>query len=77
MSWTPHITAICAKARRLVGLLYRRFYKWSDPSTLLKLYIAYIRQHLEYCVCVWDPHLVKDTDMLESVQKFAFKVCCK
>ena len=60
MSRIPHITAICAKARRLVGLLYCRFYKWPDPSTLLKLYIAYIRPHLEYCVCVWDPHLVKD-----------------
>ena len=27
--------------------------------------------------CVWDPYLVKDVDLLESVQKFALKVCCK
>ena len=77
MSWTPHISAICAKARRLVGLLYRKFYKWSDKHTLLTLYAAYVRPHLEYCACVWDPHLLKDVDLLESVQKFALKDCCK
>ena len=77
MSWTPHISAICAKAKELVGLLYRKFYKWSDKRTLLTLYAAYVRPHLEYCACVWDPHLLKDVDLLESVQKFALKVCCK
>ena len=77
MSWTPHISAICAKARKLVGLLYCKFYKWSDKRTLLTLYAAYVRPHLEYCACVWDPHLLKDVDLLESVQKFALKVCCK
>ena len=64
ISWTSHITAICTKVKRLIGLLYRRFYKWSDLSTLLKLYIAYIRLHLEYCTCVWDSYLVKDMDVL-------------
>ena len=73
MSWTPHISAICVKARRLVGLLYCKFYKWSDKCTLLTLYAAYVRPHLEYCACVWDPHLLKDVDLLGSVQKFALK----
>ena len=53
MSWTPHISAICAKERRLVGLLYCKFYKCSDKHTLLTLYA--VRPHLEYCSCVWDP----------------------
>ena len=26
---------------------------------------------------MWDPYLVKDVELLESVQKFALKVCCK
>ena len=76
MSWTPHVTSICAKARKLVGLLYYRFYKWTDKHTLLALYIAYVRPHLECCACVWDPYLVKDVDLLKSVRKFALKVCC-
>ena len=77
MPWSPHINAICVKARRLVGLLYRKFYSWSDRQSLLTLYTAYVRPHLEYCSCVWDPFLQKDVDLLEGVQKFALKVCCK
>ena len=77
MSWSPHINAICVKARRLVGLLYRRFYRWSDRQSLLTLYTVYVRPRLEYCSCVWDPFLQKDVNLLESIQKFALKVCCK
>ena len=32
---------------------------------------------LEYAAPVWDPHLTKDTNKLESVQKFALKMCLK
>lgn len=41
------------------------------------IYVALIRPHLEYAVPVWDPHLVKHSDLLEKVQKFALKVCTK
>ena len=33
LSWSPHVSNICKKARRLIGLLYRRFYKNSDTNT--------------------------------------------
>ena len=46
LSWTQHIESICAKARRLLGLLYRRFYQQSQPETLLRLYISLVRPHL-------------------------------
>ena len=36
-----------------------------------------MRPLLEYAVPVWDPHLVKDISALESVQRFATKVCTK
>jgi len=32
---------------------------------------------LEYAVPVWDPHLVKDIEAIEAVQRFATKVCTK
>ena len=32
---------------------------------------------MEYAVPVWDPHFVKDIEALESVQKFAAKMCTK
>ena len=76
LSWNEHITRICNKTRKLIGLLYRRFHHCS-PEVLLKLYKAFIRPHLEYAPQVWDPHLVKNIDLLEKTQKFALRVCCK
>ena len=35
------------------------------------------KTHLEYACSVWDPHLKKDIERLEGVQKFGLKVCLK
>ena len=45
--------------------------------SLTHLYTSFVRSLLEYAVPVWDPHLVKDIAALESVQRFATKVCAK
>ena len=66
LSWSTHIANLCNKARRLIGFLYRRFYKNADAKTLLQLYKTFIRPRLEYCCIVWDPHLAKDTEALEK-----------
>ena len=76
--WSIHIANICSKTRRLIGLLYRRFYKYSLPNTLLNLYVSFIRPHLEFASAAWDPFLKKDIiDLIEDVQKFSLKVCLK
>ena len=75
LQWSHHICMICTKARKLVGMLYRRFYTWADTDTLRTLYLTCIRPHLEYACQLWDPYLRKDIDRLENVQKFACKVC--
>ena len=49
----------------------------SETSTLLQLYISFIRPHLEYCSAVWDPYLIKDVEILEKTQKFGLKMCLK
>ena len=67
----------CLKSRRLVGLLYRQFYNYADSNTLRQFYLSCIRPHLEYACTVWDPHPTKDITLLENVQKFACKICCK
>ena len=75
--WSDHIVKTCNKTRKLIGMLYRSFYKHSTPSTMLKLYSSFIRPHLEYATAVWDPFLKKDIELLEGVQKFGLKVCTK
>ena len=58
-------------------MLYRQLYQWSDPETLLKIYLSVIRPHLEYATPVWSPDLTKDVNRLEYVLKFALRVCTK
>ena len=52
LSWTPHIDKILAKTRKIIGMLYRQFYQWSDSKVLIKLYTTMVRPHLEYAAPV-------------------------
>jgi len=53
------ISQICTKARKLVGMLYRRYSKWADTNTLRCIYLTCIRPHLEYACQLWDPYITK------------------
>jgi len=64
--WANPIKDVTSKVRKQIGLLYCHFYKHAELDTLKTLYTALIWPHLEYAVPVWDPHLCKDIDMLES-----------
>ena len=43
--------------------------KSSDPTCLLIAYKSYILPILEYSSAVWSPHLIKNIDNIESVQR--------
>ena len=77
LSWSSHIAKIHSKGKRLIGMLYRRFYKHANSNTLLKLYASLIRPHLECCSVVWDPYLNKDINLLEKTQKLGLRLCLK
>ena len=64
LSWTDHISELCTKARRILGLLYRQYYNNADPATIKKLYISLVRPHLDYASQLWDPYLQGDSDIL-------------
>ena len=46
-----------------------RCLKSCDPTYLLTAYKSYILPILEYNSTVWFPHLLKDIDNIESVQR--------
>ena len=77
LSWSEHIEKICKKGKKMIGLMYRRFYKDATPEMLLHLYRSMVLPHLEYAQEVWSPHLVRDINRLEDTQRLALKVCCK
>ena len=77
MSWLHHIEGVCSKARKILGLIYRRFYQHADSRTLIHLYTTLIRPHLEYAAPVWNPYHLNEITLLEGVQKFALRLCAK
>ena len=77
MSWASHISSISKKAKRLLGLIYRQFYKNSSTITLLSLYLTIVRPVLEYGSPIWDLPSFSLSSILESVQHFALKLASK
>ena len=63
-------------ANRILGMIKRNF-DYLDRDMVLQLYKSLVRPHLEYCVQAWRPHLQKDIDLLERVQRRATKLVPK
>jgi len=48
LSWSNHITSIGAKAKRILGLLYRQYYNNVEGHVLKQLYISLVRHNCVY-----------------------------
>ena len=59
---------VCKTANRILGMISRTFI-YKSESILLKLYKSLVRPHLDYCVQAWRPHLQKDIELIEKVQR--------
>jgi len=57
LNWSTHISEICSRARRQAGIIYHKFYGHTSSSTLLQLYLTFVRPLLEYAAPVWDTSL--------------------
>ena len=75
LSWNTHITEICKKAKKIIGLIYQKISLHTDPQVMAKLYIQQIRPHLQYGAPIWHQYLSSHTSALERVQKFALRMC--
>ena len=77
LSWSPHISSVCLKSRKILGLLFRHFSPHSSPSTIIKLYLSLVRPILEYVSIIWDPSSPTLSQSIDSVQHFALKIAAK
>ena len=72
-----HISNVRSKSHKVLGLIFRLFYRFSSPNTILHLYSSLVRPILEYCSPVWFPISVSTSNSLESIQSFALKIASK
>ena len=70
LTWSNHINGVCKKASSTLGFL-RRNLQNCPKQTRLTAYISLVRSLLEYGATIWDPHVKKDIDKLEKIQRQA------
>ncbi len=66
--FSEHCLRTAASARRMTGLVFRTF-RSRHLQVMLPLFKSIVRPILEYCTVIWNPHLQKDVDEIESVQR--------
>jgi len=70
ITWVSHISICAKKANSRLGFIKRNL-KGCPQSLKRTAYISLVRSIMEYSSVVWDPHLKKDKDALERVQRRA------
>ena len=70
LGWSTHIDIISNKANSTLGFL-RRNLKYCPKGLKEAAYMSLVRSKLEYCASIWDPHLAKDIDKIERINRRA------
>jgi len=68
LTFEPHITSICNKARQRAALILKCFTS-RKPKLLTRVFTTFVRPTLEYASCVWSPCNSHFINMIESVQR--------
>ena len=65
LSWSAHVSMVCSRARRILGVVYHQFYGKAASAMLLQLYLS-----MHMLSMLQSPHLKKDI----IIQKFALRM---
>jgi len=68
LKFGSHIAKICRSACSSSNLIFRSF-RSRSRTFLVNLFKVYVRSKLEYACQVWNPHLKKDINDIEKVQR--------
>ena len=78
LSFSQHIDSVCSKARKILGLLYRRFYNNASNDTLLQLYTSHWLDLTLNTLAQCGTHTCKkNIKQLKDVEKFALRMATK
>jgi hypothetical protein len=67
-TYREHVASVAQKGRRLIGQCFRALQS-RDPAFMTQVYNTYILPVLLYASPIWTPHLRRDIDELEAVQR--------
>ncbi|KAK4314500.1 hypothetical protein Pmani_014205 [Petrolisthes manimaculis] len=70
---SAHVAKVAAKANNRLGIIKRNF-TVHDKEIILPLYLSLVRPILDFGVQCWSPHLAKDIQALERIQRRATRL---
>ena len=73
LNFEKHIGTIVNKANRVLGIT-RKTFNHMDQNIFCHIFKGLVRPQIEYASSVWSPHLVKQKETIENVQRRATKL---
>ena len=70
LSWSAHVGKIAKKANASQGMLWRNL-RFCPETCRKTAYTSLVRSLLGYSSTVWDPHVQKEIDKIEGIQRRA------
>jgi hypothetical protein len=71
--WSTHASNCASKANKMLGWMKSSF-MCRDEYLWKRLYMTYIRPHLEFAASAWNVYQKQDIDCIERIQRRATKV---
>lgn len=69
LKFNSHHQYIVNKAYRALGFIIRNTKNFTNISSIVRLYNALVRPHLEYASSIWSPETAVGCELVERVQK--------
>ena len=73
LSWKPHITTICAKTSKVIGIICKSR-QYLASNTLMTLYNSLFLPYLNYCNLIWASTYYSHLEPLFLLQKKAARI---